>query len=341
MNKLMTLAATTLGSVFIVGAANAQLAPRAQDELRIHYMNVGAGTCTVVECPGLDAPPMIIDCGSIGASSQDMTKDQAGKYIAKVLEPHSARPNLVISHPHKDHYAWIADVLKNVQTQNIWLGGKRSGYGSWGFSDWLIKQVANGATVFNDQVIDADFHNDGAPMADSELSCGNALVYTLTVNTGPSPNSKSHILEIRYNDFGATFTGDAEGKTENKAVENYTGNVKTTVLSASHHGASSHKSNGKKWIEATDPEVVIFSTGPKFGHPRCNVVKRYEDSVLAAAPAHPTRCGDNQGFRREERSRDAKYVTAVNGMTVVTTRGNSPLSLHCDGSRGCEANIEH
>ena len=87
MNKLMTLAVTALGSVFIVSAASAQLAPRDEDELRIHYMNVGAGTCTVVECPGSNAPPMIIDCGSIGSSSQDMTKKQAGKYIAKVLAP--------------------------------------------------------------------------------------------------------------------------------------------------------------------------------------------------------------------------------------------------------------
>ena len=35
-------------------------------ELRIHFLSIGAGTCTVVECPGTSAPPMIIDCGSTG-----------------------------------------------------------------------------------------------------------------------------------------------------------------------------------------------------------------------------------------------------------------------------------
>ena len=35
---------------------DAPLAPRDQDELRIHYLPVGAGTCTVVECPGHERP---------------------------------------------------------------------------------------------------------------------------------------------------------------------------------------------------------------------------------------------------------------------------------------------
>ena len=177
-------------------------------------------------------------------------------------------------------------------------------------------------------------------MPDDELGCGLASVYTLTVNTGNTPNRNSHVLEIRYREFGATFTGDAQGATEEQAAENYSDNVKTTVLNASHHGASSHGSNGRAWVRATDPEVAIFSSGPSFGHPKCTVVARY-DEVLAPAPAHPTRCGDNSGFRNELRSTTAKYVTSVNGLIVVTTSGDSPLSLTCDGSTGCDAQIDH
>lgn len=32
------------------------LRTRQQDELRIHVLNIGTGTCTVVECPGANAP---------------------------------------------------------------------------------------------------------------------------------------------------------------------------------------------------------------------------------------------------------------------------------------------
>ena len=36
------------------------LAPKAEDELRIHHLNFGTGSCGVVQCPGANAPPMIV-----------------------------------------------------------------------------------------------------------------------------------------------------------------------------------------------------------------------------------------------------------------------------------------
>src|SRR5688500_10545955 len=39
------------------------LLPREANELRIHFLNTGEGSCAVVECPGSNARPMIVDCG--------------------------------------------------------------------------------------------------------------------------------------------------------------------------------------------------------------------------------------------------------------------------------------
>ena len=308
------------------------------DELRIHYLNVGSGACTLVECPGPDAPPMVVDCGSVGAFSFDLDGPKAATYIRNVLASHATAPNVVISHPHTDHYDLIPDILAGIQTQNIWLGGDESGYKQAKFPQWKEAQENGNAELHVDHA--ADFHNNEQPMDPDVLGCGLADVFTLTVNTGNGPNPNSHVMEIRYADFGATFTGDAEGITEEQADANYAGNVKTTVLSASHHGASSHGSNDPDWIDSTEPEIVIFSTGPRFGHPRCNVVERYEDT-LAMAPAHPTHCGDNSGFRRESASQLAKYVTATNGLIVITSDGTAPVELFCDGQSNCTAEIEH
>ncbi|MCP4471328.1 MAG: hypothetical protein GY815_11700 [Gammaproteobacteria bacterium] len=311
---------------------------RAQNELRLHYINVGAGMCTVVECPGPKAPPMIIDCGTVGLGDNDRNTTRTKKYVKKILDAHEKKPNLVVSHPHKDHYGMIPEVLKSVQLNNIWLGGDHDRYKLSDFPDWLEKQKAGGAKVHNESP--EDFDNDNSPIKSDWLGCGLASVYTLTVNSGDNPNSNSHILEIRYQDFGATFTGDAEGDTEEQALENYSEKVKTTVLSASHHGASTHRSNHEEWIKATDPEVVVFSSGPSFGHPKCNVVKRYDDAV-EAAPPHPTRCGDRSGFKKKLRNTRAQFVTSVNGLIVVSSNGESPLLLKCDGSSGCKAEIAH
>lgn len=308
------------------------------DELRIHYLNVGSGSCTLVECPGPNAPPMIIDCGSVGVFSFDLDGPEAATYIRSVLSNHDTAPNVVISHPHTDHYDLIAEILAGTQAENVWLGGDAAGYDKAGFPEWQEAQELGGADVHADHP--ADFHNDEQAMDPVVLGCGLADVFTLTVNTGDSPNPNSHVMEIRYQDFGATFTGDAEGITEGQADTNYDGNVKTTVLSASHHGASSHGSNGSDWIDATDPEIVIFSSGPRFEHPRCNVVARYEQE-LAVAPPHPTHCGDNNGFKRENASRLAKYVTATNGLIVITSDGTAPAELFCDGQTNCNAEIDH
>ena len=77
-----------------------QLVARQQDELRVHYLNIGGGTCTIAECPGSNAPPMIIDCGSLGNSRGpgDKTRDEARTYIQGILSGHTAQPNVVLSH---------------------------------------------------------------------------------------------------------------------------------------------------------------------------------------------------------------------------------------------------
>lgn len=311
---------------------------RDTDQLRIHYLNVGAGSCTLIECPGQDAPPMVVDCGSVGTASFDLDGAQAATYIRHVLDGHDTDANVVISHPHTDHYSLIPVILDGIEVQNLWLGGDDAGYDKKDFPEWLQ------ALDLDDDHLHIghaqDFHNDGEAIEPQVLGCGLAEVFTLTVNTGDNANANSHVMEIRYEDFGATFTGDAQGITEDQARANFDGDIKTTVLSASHHGANTHGSNGPEWVEATDPEIVIFSSGPRFAHPRCDIVERYE-AGLATAPPHPTHCGDTMGFNREHASRLAKYVTATNGLIVITSDGTAPAEVFCDAQADCGAEIEH
>ncbi len=316
------------------------LGARQQNELRVHFLNVGAGTCTIVECPGANnPPPMIVDCGSMGGTVDDMDRDTARTYIQGILSRHSTAPNLVLSHADRDHYGWIATVLQGTQIQNIWQGGVSGEYTADGFPTWLADQTANRATAHRDSDIPANFHNDEDPIG-ADLSCGDASVFVLTVNTGSSKNAQSLVLEIRYEDFGATLTGDAEGRTERQARDNFDGNVKTTVLSGSHHGARTHSSNSVSWAAATSPEVVIFSAGRRFGHPQCNAVNRYTAS-LADTLEHPTQCGEGTTYQPVQDSTRAVYMTEVNGRIVVTSDGQSPLSLFCTRFEGCPTQIPH
>ncbi len=120
------------------------LAPHQPDELRTHFLNIGAGSCAVVECPGSNARPMIVDCGSTGATAVDMDGQQVRTYIRNVLQQHTAAPNVVLSHPDSDHYSHIPNALDTVTVASVWQGGDPDGYTSANFPAWLAKQQSQG-----------------------------------------------------------------------------------------------------------------------------------------------------------------------------------------------------
>jgi beta-lactamase superfamily II metal-dependent hydrolase len=267
-----------------------------------------------------------------------MTESDARTYFEQVLGVSTRRPHLVLSHADRDHYGWIPRVLEGTQLDHIWQGGDPGDYDQDGFPNWLRDQEQGGARARADFAI--GFNNDLNAIVNGP-TCGDASVFVLTVNSGGSKNADSLVLAIDYEDFSVTFTGDAEGTTETSARNNFDQAVKTTVLSGSHHGASSHGSNGSKWVDATAPEIIVFSAGRKFGHPRCDVVNRFSN-VLADAPSHPVRCGlDNTRYRNQQPSTRAEYMTEFNGRVVITSNGQSPARLNCTGTGGCSAEIQH
>ena len=311
------------------------LAPRRQEELRIHFLSIGAGTCTVVECPGAEASPMIVDCGSTGATESDLSRDEAGTYVRNVLSQHQAAPNVVLSHADEDHYGHVASALAGLPVASVWQGGDPNEYTSNAFPGWLADQRSRGAVVH--QNFSPHFHNDRRPLGD-ELSCGSASTFVLTANTGSRKNAQSLMLMIEYADFTAIFTGDAEGQTEAQALTNYGNGIKATLMTASHHGSHTNGSNGGAWAESTAPAVLISSAGSKFFHPRCEATSRF--GSLAVTRRHAIRCGTASGYQASRTER-AHYVTAVNGSIVVTSNGESPMLVNCTRSVECGVKIPH
>ena len=311
------------------------LVPRQQDELRIHFLNIGAGTCTVVECPGPNAPPMIVDCGSTGATAVDMDAQQTRTYVRNVLSQHQAAPNVVLSHADLDHYSRIANTLDNLTVASVWQGGEPSEYNSANFPAWLADQQNRGAALH--QNFSAHFHNNRLPVS-ADLSCGNASTFVLTANTGTSKNAQSLVLMIEYEDFTVMFSGDAEGDTEAQAVTNFDNSLRATVMTASHHGASTFGSNSQAWADATAPDLLIASAGNRFFHPRCAATNRF--TSLAATKAHEIRCGTSSSYVTSRTNR-ALYVTEVNGTVIITSSGRSPVTVNCTRSVECGVRIAH
>jgi beta-lactamase superfamily II metal-dependent hydrolase len=314
------------------------LPPREEDELRVHFLAIGTGTCTVVECPGPNAPPMVVDCGSTGRSDTDLTPEELRTQVQGILAGRTT--NVVLSHGDEDHFNQIESVLQGIPLGDVWQGGKPDEY-----TDELQRFLEQNVSDEDEdlhQDLDKDFHNEEFALDDNDLDCGDASVFILTVNTGVKTNAQSLVMLIEHHDFAVTLTGDAFGKTEKKAWENHGSRVKTTVLSGSHHGASSKGSNGtgavsSQWPEKTAPEVLVYNAGNKYRHPRCAATKQYHP-FIAEVPAHPMRCGRKKSFKWET-ARRAEYNTRVNGTIVVTSDGFSPLTLWCSRGMGCNTTV--
>ncbi|MDH3280538.1 MAG: SH3 domain-containing protein [Gammaproteobacteria bacterium] len=309
----------------------------AEERLSIRFLNVGAGACAVIECPGADAPVMFYDCGKedsrVGLSQAD-----GQVLIDEILARRAVPANVVISHPHEDHYNWIPSALENADIQSIWLGGERDRYDA-AISGWISDKENDGAQVNGGGELPAEWHNDGDPLG-TGLSCGLADSYVLTVNTGGNDNSKSLVLMVEYESFRAVFSGDAHGQTEDSAIRNF-GDVSTTVLAGSNHGAESDHSNDEDWAKATSPSIVVYSAGSRHGHPRCVAVNSYRDNVrLFAAPSHNFYClysakEYDPVIHFNPKSELAEYNTGASGTITITTDGHSTVSVSCSDDSGC------
>ena len=320
------------------GQATSALPPRMEDEMRIHFYNVGAGTCTLIECPGPDASPIVVDCGeSVGGRGIHAISRRALK--ARMRHAIGSRsPDVVLSHSDGDHVSLIPHVLDGIRAATIWQGDQPIDYPD-DVREWIAGQKQGGAVLHRG--FSADWHHD-AKVIDDGLQCGKASSYVLTVNSGlgdgqvKDDNANSLVLMLTYGRFSTIFTGDATGATEDAARTNFPKRLDTTVLTASHHGASSAGSNGPEWASATQPKIVVYSAGTKHGHPRC-VARDVLVDTLATVPEHNAICGTSNSDYRTYPTGRAEYMTRVNGAITITTDGRSPLRLDCEVGTGCDA----
>lgn len=148
------IAALVVGMTFLLpsGAAAESTPKSAIDtslEMRVHFYNVGAGTCTLIECPGEDAQSIIIDCGTIdGDWNEEGPKAmELRERIQKTIAGRSTE--VVLSHSDKDHVSLIPYVLENVPVSAIWQGDDSEDYPSY-IQNWVSNQNINKDNIFID-----------------------------------------------------------------------------------------------------------------------------------------------------------------------------------------------
>lgn len=316
----ISFAAYALG-LAIIGSP--RVASAQSDPLDVWVLDVGQGSCIVVDCPDNDLP-IIIDCGRTDESVLNGEVDVPGWIDAQLSALGDAR--VLVSHGDRDHYNLLSDIDPD-NVSSIAIGGAFDDYsGDRGrFHDWVDEAIAAEPRTFAPQASRA-----------SLVRCGEARVDLLAVNAtrGATKNGDSMVVALSYGSTTIVLTGDAEGVTEDLALTSmrrWSGRYpnQRNILIGSHHGADTHESNGQDWIDAWRPDVAIFSATPRsFGHPRCAAVSRFVSAMDVERGASRITCGVPWDYTVRRTVRRGILTTHDNGFIRLRITP-SRLDIQC------------
>lgn len=249
----------------------------------VHILNVGAGSCTVIESPsGRVSMIDINDGGELRSyEKRSLAEIYFGLSKARQLEAGLVDPidwvrnrfgsdlwRFILSHPDADHMAGIRRILRDEELvpSNFWdLPHERQRGRNYVFrtegerQDWLAYQAfrrAGGspATKLIHPLAGATGHywtDDDVeilgPTAEQVDDADEKDIY----------NDASYVLRVRHATSRVLIPGDVEGAGWDDML-NRGHNLRANVLVASHHGRKTGYS--ERAMASIRPEVVIAST---------------------------------------------------------------------------------
>ena len=106
--------ALALGTYFLPPKSllNRRFPPLREGEARVHFMDVGQGDCSIVECYGGDL--LIIDAGDGGFQAECAL-------FATINGLHPKRLSLLLTHADHDHYGGFTELLSRYEFDKIYL----------------------------------------------------------------------------------------------------------------------------------------------------------------------------------------------------------------------------
>ncbi|MBS5021609.1 MAG: MBL fold metallo-hydrolase [Firmicutes bacterium] len=249
---------------------------RREGELRIHFLDVGQGDCTLLEFP--DGQTMLID----GGDGQERNTAAVLRYLnaLKIKRPDF----LLLTHSDSDHCGGLAKILKMKGAGTIYLPAINNYY------------INDEYAAFREVILTEKYHSVDSRRYLQIVSNSAAYPYTLTflwpyragnpgspydkVNGGEYTeddlNDCSAVVWLDYFGTSALFCGDATSRVEKILMQDYEGDFfkgygveldNTEILKVSHHGSASGTS--REFMEFLGVETAAISCGKNnpYGHP--------------------------------------------------------------------------
>ncbi len=253
---------------------------RREGELRIHFLDVGQGDCTLLEFP--DGRTLLIDGG-----------DGAEEHTSFILRYLNAlkikRPDfLLLTHSDSDHCGGLAEVLRVKGAGRVYAPGIHDKNINPSYAKFCAALTKSGAeAVVSRRYLEIRPETDAYPYSLVFLS-----PYRASLAGGPydkvnggdyddtDVNDTSAVVWLDYGGVSALFCGDATSRVEGTLMRDYKQeffadwDVKldsTEILKVSHHGSNS--GSGLEFLRFLGVETGVISCGRNnlYGHPDAEV----------------------------------------------------------------------
>lgn len=265
------------------------------DALYARFVDVGAGLCVVVLAPNDGV--LVYDAGRwTGSKCSDAVDELVGERDIDLL---------VLSHGDGDHIGDVPAILnRHTVRQVLWTGDPRES------DTW---QAANSAVARAERK-GTRVYNLGTTQVQpgTVFEFGDALA-TFVAGWHKSPwrlsedselrNVIGIVMRISFDNRHVLLTGDTIGR-EHEAEDDMCEfaeafmvanavQLTASVMSAPHHGGDNGSSTC--FIKAVNPDVVVFSAGHQYKHPRAATVRRYLRAGIPEEQLMRTDRGDDEG----------------------------------------------
>ena len=315
-----------LGLLYYVDASDADAedivelkkagAAGADAELRVHFVDVGQGDCTIIELP--DGKTMVID----GAENRKTHEQQISTFIQNTLpEDFKYFDYAILTHPDSDHCGSFDYVLDNYPARKVYrpnveaVGTSSNPYTDPGKAD-LTPDARTKDTAVYASAVEAMYkpNDDFTPKVyitnpsdpEQTISGGtgdNTYYFRFysplgTKYTGEGDwNNYSPVMILEYRGFKYAMSGDAEEKNLGEFVQKVAGarndgvtdkyddfddNYCVNVIKAGHHG-SGNATTAEYLDVITTPEgaknvycVISCGLDNKYNHPHDAAIQRYK-----------------------------------------------------------------
>ncbi|MCX6165952.1 MAG: DNA internalization-related competence protein ComEC/Rec2, partial [Ignavibacteriae bacterium] len=223
-----------------------------RNNLRITFLYVGQGDCTLIETP--DGSNILIDCGM-----KDFKYNSGESNIVPFLKRKGINQIdlLILTHLHYDHIGGIEYILENFKVKKIIDDGSK-------INNSLINKMEN-------LVITNKIQREKLYSGDYIDGYGNIRLFFLNPEKNDSlhtsEHSKSIVLKLKYENTEVLFISDLNVEGETSISNTYGDFLKSDILKVSHHG--SKNASSIPFLLKCKPGYAVVSCGKDniFGHP--------------------------------------------------------------------------